>query len=98
MPPLLATASTGQRNIVTEQLTNAVPVGTPVVLSTRPVQQVTQIRIQTQPAANSLQRRGLALTVNIYMLLKCTFEHEYSNHYRENKCWRLRICSGRQTK
>lgn len=60
VPPLLATTSATPRTIVTEQIANAVP----VVLSTRPVQQVTQIRIQTQPAANSLQRRGLALTVS----------------------------------
>lgn len=63
VPPLLSTASTGQRAIVSEQPATAIPVGTPVVLSTRPVQQVTQIRIQPQPAVNSLQRRGLALTV-----------------------------------
>ncbi|XP_065156101.1 negative elongation factor A-like [Atheta coriaria] len=34
----------------------------PVIITQKPVQQVTQIRIQPQPTANSLQRRGLALT------------------------------------
>ncbi|XP_025837295.1 negative elongation factor A isoform X2 [Agrilus planipennis] len=62
VPPLITTAAAGQRaTVVTEQPATAVPVGTPVVLSTRPVQQVTQIRIQPQPT-NTLQRRGLALT------------------------------------
>lgn len=62
VPPLLATTQVAQRTIVSDQPATAVPVGTPVVISTRPVQQVTQIRIQPQPPANSLQRRGLALT------------------------------------
>lgn len=64
VPPLLA-----QRTVITADQATAtaavtgVTVGTPVVLQTRPVQQVTQIRIQPQPAGGSLQRRGLALTV-----------------------------------
>ncbi|KAB0794711.1 hypothetical protein PPYR_11550 [Photinus pyralis] len=63
VPPLLTTTASGQRMaVVSEQSTNAVPIGTPVVLTTRPIQQVTQIRIQQPPTTNSLQRRGLALT------------------------------------
>lgn len=62
VPPLLTTVQ--QRTLITDQQGTPVPVGTPVVIATRPVQQVTQIRIQPQPAANSLQRRGLALTVS----------------------------------
>ena len=60
VPPLLSTAI--GRTIVAEQPASAIPVGTPLVLSTRPVQQVTQVRIQPQAATNSLQKRGLALT------------------------------------
>lgn len=46
-------------------------IGTPVVVAQRPVQQptVTHIRIQPQPAASVLQRRGLALTVSLFTLL-----------------------------
>ncbi|KAI4462044.1 hypothetical protein MML48_5g00014748 [Holotrichia oblita] len=62
VPPLLTTTTVGQRAVVTDQPASAVPVGTPLVISTRPVQQVTQVRIQPQAATNSLQRRGLALT------------------------------------
>ncbi|KAF5303498.1 hypothetical protein FQA39_LY09961 [Lamprigera yunnana] len=63
VPPLLTTTAAGQRTaVVSEQSTTSVPIGTPVVLTTRPIQQVTQIRIQQPPTTNSLQRRGLALT------------------------------------
>ncbi|KAK4875061.1 hypothetical protein RN001_011483 [Aquatica leii] len=63
VPPLLTTTASGQRTaVVTEQPNAAVAIGTPVVLTTRPIQQVTQIRIQQPPTTNSLQRRGLALT------------------------------------
>ncbi|KAF5296669.1 hypothetical protein FQR65_LT10209 [Abscondita terminalis] len=63
VPPLLTTTSSGQRTaVVSEQSSATVPIGTPVVLTTRPIQQVTQIRIQQPPTTNSLQRRGLALT------------------------------------
>lgn len=62
VPPLLTTTTVGQRTVVTDQPASAVPVGTPLVISTRPVQHVTQVRIQPQAATNSLQRRGLALT------------------------------------
>ncbi|KAF2899133.1 hypothetical protein ILUMI_07042 [Ignelater luminosus] len=64
VPPLLATTASGQRTaVVSEQPATAVPPGTPIVLTTtRPIQQVTQIRIQQPPTTNSLQRRGLALT------------------------------------
>ncbi|GJQ75986.1 hypothetical protein Trydic_g18040 [Trypoxylus dichotomus] len=61
VPPLLTTTTVSQRTIVTDQPASAVPVGTPLVISTRPVQHVTQVRIQPQAATN-LQRRGLALT------------------------------------
>lgn len=73
VPPLLTTTQVTQRTLLTEQPATAVAVGTPVVISTRPVQQVTQIRIQPQPPANSLQRRGLALTVSSF--LSSNFRH-----------------------
>ncbi|KAJ8930200.1 hypothetical protein NQ314_017023 [Rhamnusium bicolor] len=70
VPPLLATTPTGQRTIITDQQTIQPQaqqvIGTPVVVTQRPVQQqqqtVTHIRIQPQPSSNVLQRRGLALT------------------------------------
>ncbi|XP_022911510.2 negative elongation factor A [Onthophagus taurus] len=63
VPPLLTTTNVTQRTaIVAEQPATAVPVGTPLVISTRPVQHVTQVRIQPPAANTSLQRRGLALT------------------------------------
>ncbi|KAJ8984790.1 hypothetical protein NQ317_003704 [Molorchus minor] len=70
VPPLLATTPSGQRTIITDQqIVQQQPqqiIGTPVVVTQRPVQQqqqtVTHIRIQPQPSANVLQRRGLALT------------------------------------
>lgn len=94
VPPLVT-----QRN-VTEQSTTTVPVGTPVVLQTRPVQQVTQIRIQPQPAGNSLQRRGLALTVspfclkNPFWVLLCCFLF----YFRGSKCWKRKTCLEQQIK
>lgn len=85
VPPLLTTvASVTQRTaVVTEQqqATATVAVGTPVVLQTRPVQQVTQIRIQPQPAGNSLQRRGLALTVSYKQNQEVTLHKLVINRY-----------------
>ncbi|CAH1967768.1 unnamed protein product [Acanthoscelides obtectus] len=67
VPPLLAT--TGAVQVQQTQIQPGTQVqqiiGTPVVITQRPVQQqqtVTHIRIQPQPATNVLQRRGLALT------------------------------------
>ncbi|XP_056633978.1 negative elongation factor A [Diorhabda carinulata] len=75
VPPLLATTPSGQRTIISseptvQQVQQHVQtqhiIGTPVVVTQRPVQQpqqtVTHIRIQPQPTATVLQRRGLALT------------------------------------
>ncbi|XP_060529549.1 negative elongation factor A [Cylas formicarius] len=74
VPPLLATMPSGQRTIITTDQATGIQtaqqiIGTPVVITQRPIQTqqqqqpqtVTHIRIQPQPATN-LQRRGLALT------------------------------------
>ncbi|CAH0555545.1 unnamed protein product [Brassicogethes aeneus] len=70
MPTAAAAAAAAQRIVATDQTAAAavlgqVVAGAPVVVAQRPTQAVptvTQIRIQPQPAANALQRRGLALT------------------------------------
>ncbi|XP_028138660.1 negative elongation factor A [Diabrotica virgifera virgifera] len=74
VPPLLATTPSGQRTIISTEQVQQVQqqvqaqqiIGTPVVVTQRPIQQpqqtVTHIRIHPQPTSNVLQRRGLALT------------------------------------
>ncbi|KAK9889542.1 hypothetical protein WA026_006897 [Henosepilachna vigintioctopunctata] len=73
VPPLLATTPIGQRTAVVaavasgdqQALAAVSQLTSPIVVTQRPAQAqptVTHIRIQPQPAANALQRRGLALT------------------------------------
>ena len=81
---------------------------TPVGVQTvRPAQTVTQIRIQTtaQPAnATANTRKGLSLTVNIaskifakFLLFRIDVTFLVFR-YSENKCSKLRRCSGQRTK
>lgn len=58
---VVATPTSAVVTMATPTPVQNTPVG---VVVTRPVQHVTQIRLQTQPVNNALQKKGLALTVS----------------------------------